>query len=520
MNIKSFIPVIILTAVITGTAVFFIMTAMGPAPSKSSKALSEQNGGAVPKEREIIYWKAPMDPTEIYDEPGKSKMGMDLVPVYADEVSEEGTSGDGDTADRKIVYWKAPMDPTEIYDEPGKSKMGMDLVPVYEDEIKGGVDIKINPVVEQNMGLKIAPVVQGPLHHTISTYGHVTFDESRTGIVSPKTAGWVDTLYADYTGFAVEKGDPLFAMYSPALLASQEEYLSAYKNFQARPTPLNRDLLASAKKRLAYYDIADQDIAFLEETGQVRKTLTIRSWFTGIVTHKNAVEGAYVKAGESLFTIADLSTVWVEAHIFEYEQNLVHEGQTVKMTLPYNPEKVYTGKIAYIFPYLQPKTRDVVIRIIFDNTGGDLKPDMFANIKINTSADETGLIIPSEAVIHSGEKQIVFVARGNGRFTPREITTGLHLEGGRVQVLTGLAPGEDVVVSGQFLLDSESRLKEAVQKMISARSGTAKEKKESSPDTNDGFFEDMEDGAESADDFFQDMEDDTESGDDFFQDME
>jgi Cu(I)/Ag(I) efflux system membrane fusion protein/cobalt-zinc-cadmium efflux system membrane fusion protein len=518
MNIKSTLLVIILTALITGTAVFFITTTIGPTSSESSKVRSEQNGDAASKERKIIYWKAPMDPTEIYDEPGKSKMGMDLVPVYEDEVSEDETSKDA--ADRKIVYWKAPMDPTEIYDEPGKSKMGMDLVPVYEDEVKGGVDIKINPVVEQNMGLKIKPVAQGPLNHIIKTYGHVTFDETRTGIVSPKTAGWVETLYADYTGFVIEKGDPLFAMYSPSLLASQEEYLSAYKNFQARRTPLNKDLLESAKKRLAYYDIADQDIAFLEQTGQVRKTLTIRSRFNGVVTHKNVIEGAYVKAGESLFTIADLSTVWVEAHIFEYEQNLVYEGQSVEMTLSYNPDKVYTGKIAYIFPYLQPRTRDVVIRIIFDNAEDDLKPDMFANIKINTSKDAAGLIIPSEAVIHSGEKQLVFVAHGNGRFSPRKITTGVHLEEGRVQVLTGLAQGEDVVVSGQFLLDSESRLKEAIQKMIASKSGTAKEKTEPSQNDGDSFFEDMEDDTESGDDFFQDMKDDTEPKDDFFQDME
>jgi Cu(I)/Ag(I) efflux system membrane fusion protein/cobalt-zinc-cadmium efflux system membrane fusion protein len=370
------------------------------------------------------------------------------------------------------------------------------------------VDIKIDPVVQQNMGLRVRPVEQGRLNHTIRTYGHVTFDETRTGIVSPKTDGWIETLYADYTGFAVEKGDPLFTIYSPALVASQEEYLSAFNNFQAQKTPMNKDMLTSVKKRLAYYDIAEPDIAFLEQTGQIRKALTLRSPFKGVVTHKNVIQGAYVKAGDSLFTIADLSTVWVEAHIYEYEQNLVYEGQTVEMTLSYYPDKVYTGQIAYIFPFLQPRTRDVVIRIAFDNADGDLKPDMFANIEINTSQDAAGLIIPSEAVIHSGEKQLVFVTEGDGRFTPRQITTGVHLAEGRVQVLTGLAEGESVVVSGQFLLDSESRLKEAIQKMMAARSGEADS---SGPDTDasdtaapDGFFEDMDDTAE--DDFFKDME--------------
>ncbi len=509
MNFKSIALTIILTALITGSAVFFTLTFLIPPSARDTGSSAARTDAGASAEREIIYWKAPMDPTEIYDEPGKSKMGMDLVPVYADEVSDSK-----DTTDRKILYWKAPMDPTEIYDEPGKSKMGMDLVPVYEDEVQGGVDIKVNPVVQQNMGLRIRPVERGRLNHTIRTYGHVTYDETRTGVVSPKTAGWIETLYADYTGFAVEQGDPLYTIYSPALVAAQEEYLSAFRNYQAQETPLNQDLLASAGKRLAYFDIADQDIAMLEQSGQIRKALTIRSPFKGVVTHKNAVQGAYVKAGESLFTIADLSTVWVEAHIYEYEQNLVREGQTVDMTLSYYPDRVYTGRIAYIFPYLQPQTRDVVIRIAFDNGAGDLKPDMFARIAIQTGQDAEGLIIPSEAVIHSGEKQLVFVAQGSGRFTPRQITTGVHLAEGRVQVLTGLAEGDEVVVSGQFLLDSESRLKEAIQKMMAEKSGKSAgsgEVDSPGPDAEgrdtagaDGFFDDMDDPGE--DDFFKDME--------------
>jgi Cu(I)/Ag(I) efflux system membrane fusion protein/cobalt-zinc-cadmium efflux system membrane fusion protein len=509
MNFKSIALTIFLTSLVTGSAVFFFLTFLAPPSSVDSNSLSTQTGAGATAEREIIYWKAPMDPTEIYDEPGKSKMGMDLVPVYADEVSDSK-----DTTDRKIIYWKAPMDPAEIYDEPGKSKMGMDLVPVYEDEVQGGVDIKIDPVVQQNMGLKIRPVEQGRLNHTIRTYGHVTYDETRTGVASPKTDGWIETLFADYTGFVVEKGDPLYTIYSPALVAAQEEYLSAFRNRQKQKMPLKQDLLASAKKRLAYYDIAEQDIAFLEQTGQIRKALTIRSPFKGVVTHKNVIEGAYVRAGDSLFTISDLSTVWVEAHIYEYEQNLVHEGQAVDMTLSYYPDKVYTGQIAYIFPYLQPETRDVVIRIAFDNGAGDLKPDMFARISIHTGQDSEGMIIPSEAVIHSGEKQLVFVAEGNGRFSPRQITTGVHLSEGRVQVRTGLGAGDDVVVSGQFLLDSESRLKEAIQKMMAEKSGRADDSGAADGPGLDagggdaaganGFFDDMDEAVE--DDFFKDLE--------------
>ena len=421
---------------------------------------------------------------------------MDLntdIPTTGQATAEGGE-------ERKIVYWKAPMDPTEIYEEPGKSKMGMDLVPVYEDEMVGGVDIKINPVVEQNMGLKVEPVEKAPLNHTVRTYGHVTFDETLTGIISQKFSGWIEKLYADYTGFIIKKGDPLYEIYSPSLLASQEEYLSAYRNYKKSKTNLNKELLGSARKRLEYYDIADQEIRHIETSGLVQKTMIVRSPYQGVVTHKNVIEGSYVKIGASLFTIVDLSTVWVEAHIFEYEQNLIFKGQEVEMTLSYNPDKVHIGKISYIFPYLQPKTRDVIIRISFENTNDELKPDMFAQIKINTNTDKTGLFIPSQAVIHSGEKEIVFVAKGKGKFAPREIFTGIYLEQGKVQVLNGLAEGENIVVSGQFLLDSESKLKEAIQKMMESKSGPARAGKTIDSTNGNDFFDDMED------DFFKDME--------------
>lgn len=398
--------------------------------------------------------------------------------------------------ERKIVYWKAPMDPTEIYEQPGLSKMGMDLVPVYEDELVGGVDIKIDPIVEQNMGLKIEKVVTGSLHHTIKTYGHITIDETRTGIVSQKTGGWIEKLYANYTGYFVKKGQPLYEIYSPSLLASQEEYLSAFKSYQRSKTGLNREILASARLRLEYFDIADKEIISLEKSGRIKKTILVRSPFTGVITEKNIIEGEFVKSGASLFTISDLSRVWVEAHIFEYEQNLVFKDQEVEMNLSYDPEKNYKGKISYIFPYLQKKTRDVIIRIDFENKDGELKPDMFAKININTGSARNGISISSEAVVHSGEKKIVFIAKGNGKYTPREIKTGLYLDNGRVEILTGLDRGDHVVISGQFLLDSESTLKEAIQKMIESKSDPREKESE------DGFFDDME----TSDDFFKDME--------------
>jgi Cu(I)/Ag(I) efflux system membrane fusion protein/cobalt-zinc-cadmium efflux system membrane fusion protein len=505
--ITIFLTALVTVAVTMGALKFFTPPMAGPDPAA---APAGKQGTPV---RKAIYWRAPMDPMEIYDEPGKSKMGMDLVPVYEDEAPGESPS-----SERKIIYWKAPMDPTEIYEQPGKSRMGMDLVPVYEDEQVGGVDIKIDPVVEQNMGVRIKIAEKGQLNHTIKTYGHITYDETRTGIVSQKAGGWIEKLYADYTGFFVEKDQLLYEIYSPSLLASQEEYLSVYQNYQRNRSVLNKELVASARKRLTYFDIADTEIAAIEKSGSVQKSLKVRSPFKGVVTQKNVLQGAFVKPGASLFTISDLSSVWVEAHIFEYEQNRVHEGQSVTMTLSYQPDKVYTGKIAYIFPYLQPKTRDVVIRIEFENKDMALKPDMFAKIKIMTGSDKEGVFIPSEAVIHSGDKKLVFVSRGKGKFSPRKVTTGIHLDGGRVEVLTGLAQGEAVVVSGQFLLDSESKLREAIQKMIKAKSAPGKTDPnqtnldqtsldQTEPGVGDDFFDDMEsDDMESKADFFKDME--------------
>ncbi len=494
-NIKTILVTAAVTAVITAALFLGINRTTGNPTGEG--AVSQAAASEAAGERKIIYWRAPMDPMEIYDEPGKSKMGMDLVPVYEDEVS-----GDTASKDRKIVYWKAPMDPTEIYEQPGRSKMGMDLVPVYEDELVGGVDIKIDPVVQQNMGLKIATAQKKPIIHTIKTYGHVTYDERRTGIVSQKTAGWIEKLYADYTGLYVDKGQPLYEIYSPALLASQEELVSASKNYKKNPGSFNKELLESARNRLSYFDIAPEEIAGIEKSGQVKKTVTVRSPFSGIITHKNVVEGAYAKPGAPLFTISDLSHVWVEAHIFEYEQGLVSVGQEVEMTLSYTPEKIFKGKVSYITPYLQTKTRDVIIRIDFENEDSALKPDMFANIRIKTDTDRQGVSIPSEAVIHTGEKKIVFVASGSGTFTPREVKTGIYMEDGTVEVLTGIVQGDTVVVSGQFLLDSESKLKEAIQKMIQSKSGSPSEEAQKD---EDAFFDDME-AEDGNDDFFSDME--------------
>ncbi len=392
------------------------------------------------------------------------------------------------------------MHPQIIRDKPGNCPIcGMKLTPKRdtgtEDGNINGVDIKIDPVTQQNMGLRTAIVEKGPLKHTIRTYGHITYDETRTAQISPKFSGWFEKLYADFTGQFVKKGDPLFDIYSPELLAAQEEYLIALRTAKGR-----KEMLASARRRLSYFDVGPDEIRAIETSGTVKKNVTIRSPFTGVITHKNAVQGGFVKPGTVIYKIADLSRVWVEAHIYEYELSQIALGQDAEMTLPYQPGKVYSGKVAYIYPYLQQKTRDVVIRLEFENPGLKLKPDMYADVHIKSVSGEQGLLIPSEAVIRSGKRNVVFVTREENKFKACEVTLGLTLDGGWQHILSGLEPGDVVVTSGQFLLDSESKLKEAVQKMLEVRKGGVKT--QSTQKGSDDFFDDME----SDDDFFKDME--------------
>jgi Cu(I)/Ag(I) efflux system membrane fusion protein/cobalt-zinc-cadmium efflux system membrane fusion protein len=484
---KTVIFTAMITLIITLGAVYFFGY---PALRGHAHPEGDQN---LFKDANTQLYTCGMHPWIISEEPGDCPIcGMKLTPKRDAEAS------DAEKGERKIVYWRDPDNPMGIHDKPGKNPGGKELIPVYEDEFISGVEVKIDPVTEQNMGLRTAVVEKGPLLHTIRTYGHITYDETRTGQINLKFSGWLEKLHVDFTGQLVQKNQPLFEIYSPELLTAQEEYLLAYRNLRRIGDERSKQMVASARRRLLYFDIAESEIREIETANSAKKTVTIRSPFSGVVTHKNAVEGGFVKDGTTIYTISDLSRVWVEAHIYEYELQRVSPGQDAEMTLPYLPGKIYSGKVAYVYPYLQQKTRDVVIRLEFENPDLELKPDMYADVRIKTTEEKDGLLIPSEAVIRSGERNVVFVASGEGRFTPREVTLGIALDGGKVQSLTGLAPGERIVTSGQFLLDSESKLKEAVQKMMEIKKGDIKKDKAA----EDDFFSDME----SEDDFFKDME--------------
>lgn len=412
-----------------------------------------------------------MHPMIITDEPGNCPIcGMALTPVKAGTVGEEAGNASGE---RKIKYWVAPMDPTYIRDEPGKSPMGMDLVPVYEDEAPAGATIAIDPVTAQNMGVRTAMVTRRDLHRLIRTVGRVDYDEPKLTSVNAKVDGWIEKLYVAETGQLVKKGQPLLELYSPKLVAAQQEYLLALRNRDvlkdssfSEITAGGERLLEAARQRLRYWDISDRQIRQLEKNGQVRKTLTLYAPYKGVVTMKMAMPGQHIKAGQELFRIGDISKVWVYADIYEYELPWIKVGQQAEVILPFVGGKTLSAKISTIYPYVEPKTRTVKARLEFANPGLELKPDMYVNVRIQAQKVQDALAVPGEAVLHSGEKQRVFVAPGEGKFEPREVKTGVQDREGYIQITQGLIEGERVVTSAQFLFDSESRLREAIQKML------------------------------------------------------
>jgi len=369
----------------------------------------------------------------------------------------------------------------------------MDMVPVYADEATSSEGIvKINPVVVQNMNVRTAIVQQKDLSTVVSAVGKVEYDEQKLFNVNPKISGWVERLHVDYTGKMVRHGQPLFSIYSPELVTTQQEYLLALKTrdkVEASSFETIRDggnsLLEATRKRLEYWDIPDATIKQLEKTREIQKAVILTSPATGMVLHKNAVEGEFIKAGTPAYKIADLSTIWVQTSVYDYEVPWIEEGQHAQMELSYQPGKTYEGTVAYVYPSLDQKTRTVQVRLEFPNPNLKLKPGMFANVLIQTRPKKDVTVVPNEAIIRTGERNLVFVAKGEGAFEPREVTLGM--EGGErnneIEILAGVKPGEQIVTSAQFLFDSESRLQEAIQKMLQQKDAPDEEMDMETPET-------------------------------------
>jgi Cu(I)/Ag(I) efflux system membrane fusion protein len=373
-------------------------------------------------------------------------------------------------------YYTCGMHPWVVLPQPGDCPIcHMKLVPLDPAKFTG--QIAINPVMTQNIGVRTAPVTVGPVTRIIRTVGTVDYNENLVWDVSLKVAGWIEKLHVTYVGQPVEKGQPLFEFYAPQLYTAQEEYLLAVRGKAvakgidgAAPSPelarMEGDLVAAARKRLQNFDISDEQIAALEKSGKAAKTMTIRSPYKGLVIAKSVYEGMRVETAAQPFRIADHSKVWVLVTLYEYQLPFVQEGQKAVMTLPYIPGQMFEGKITFIYPHMDTELRQVKVRLEFDNANLLLKPGMFATIELSRTLAKDRILVPREAVTDTGVRQVAFVSLGEGRFEPRTVTVGAEAEGGMIEILDGLKPGERVVTSGEFLLDSEARLREALAKMI------------------------------------------------------
>ncbi len=417
-------------------------------------------------------WTCGMHPQVIQDKPGDCPIcHMKLTPM-ADESSAATAK-----AERTVKYWWDPMlSPPYISDKPGKSPMGMDLVPVYEDQVSGGSAVTIDPVVVQNMGVRTAEVVEGRLMQPIRAVGYLAEAQPNIHDVNLRVSGWIEKLYADTTGMFVEAGAPLFKLYSPEVLVGLKEYVLAKRSSDALPDRADRfalqaaaELYKSARHKLELWGISPDEYERWAALEAPPSTITFYSPISGHVTDKSVVEGAAVTAGDMALRIVDLTTLWIDAQVFERQLSLIRLGQRITTTVESFPGQEFEGEVVFVHPRIDPMTRTATVRMAVPNADLRLRPGMYATVTIEPDAIEAALLVPREAIIDSGARQIAFVAASPGRFEPRRVRLGLSGNDGMVQILEGLAPGEEVVTSGQFLLDSESRLREAIQKYLSAK---------------------------------------------------
>ncbi|PLW80972.1 efflux transporter periplasmic adaptor subunit [Kineobactrum sediminis] len=353
-------------------------------------------------------------------------------------------------AEREPLYWVAPMDANYRRDQPGKSPMGMDLVPVYEagtDQDEAGT-VRISPTVVNNLGVRTGTVETGRLPGDVSTVGYVQYDEDHLIHLHPRVEGWIEKLHVKAAGDPVRQGDPLYALYSPTLVNAQEELLLG----------LNRDnpaLIRAAEERLLALQVPQEDIDRLRKTREISQTITVTAPKSGVLNQLEVREGMFIRPGMNLMTIAQLEHLWVIGDVFEQQVNLVSEGNPVRIVLDYLPGREWSGQVDYIYPSLNPKTRTAQVRVRVDNPDTLLKQGMFAQLVIATEPGAETLLIPREALIRTGRQARVVLALGDGRFKSVAVEFG-RVGQRRVEILSGLNAGDRIVTSAQFLIDSES----------------------------------------------------------------
>jgi Cu(I)/Ag(I) efflux system membrane fusion protein len=409
-----------------------------------------------------------MHPTITADHPGDCPIcGMKLVEVRQEESPPAAAPASGE---RRIAFYRSPMNPGQTSPTPRQDEMGMDYVPVYQDELQGSggppvgglAPVTIAPGRQQLIGLRTVPVTEGPVAGTWRTVGRVQIDPTRVRRTNTKVEGYVERLYVDFVGRPVRRGEPLFSLYSPSLLAAEGEYVLALQTREAlaqagAATASGDTLVASARRKLELWDVPAEELARLERTRQPAKTLTVLSPISGVVTAKNVVEGTRLNPGDSPYEITDLDVVWVMADAYETDLAQVRLRMPASLTLPAYPNRTFTGTVDFVDPLLDSRTRTTKVHLHFANPTGELMPEMFGEVVL-AGAGRQGLRIPADAVVRSGTIDVVFLSLGEGRFEPREVYLGAR-NGNLVEVVSGLEAGQEVVTRANFLVDSESQLR-------------------------------------------------------------
>jgi Cu(I)/Ag(I) efflux system membrane fusion protein len=384
--------------------------------------------------------------------------------------------------------YRCAMHPGITSDRPGECPIClMSLVPIgarHEPPVGGGppvaglAPVQISPAKRQLIGVKTAKVERLPFVRTVHAVGRVTLDETRLHHMHTKVAGYVERIHAHASGQPVRRGEPLLDLYSPELLATQEEYLVALEGYRRSAdsrvesvASASAALVASARRRLELFDVTEEQILRLEATGEAQSSVTLEAPMSGTIIARNVTHGEKVDPEMTLLDIADLSTVWVLAAVYEYELPFVHAGQAATMRLAYLPGRSFVGRVSLVYPTLDPATRTVQVRLEFQNTDLVLKPEMFTEVELEADLGEQ-LSVPDTAVMDTGTRSVAFVDRGEGVFEPREVTIGLRLPD-RFAVLSGLEEGEVVLSSANFYVDSESRLKAALDAMTAPPAGVS-----------------------------------------------
>ena len=359
--------------------------------------------------------------------------------------------------EKEIMYWVAPMDPNYRRDEAGKSPMGMDLVPVYESADGDASTVIISPVVVQNLGVRTTPAERTQLWRGIDTVGYVDYDESKVSHIHLRTEGWIEKLAVQSEGERVKKGDFLFDVYSPKLVNAQEELVTALSSG-------NKGLIRATKERLSALGISSNQINQLQQDKKVKQRISIYAPQDGVVSSLPVREGMFVSPSMKVMTLGDLSSVWLLAEVFERQSQWVEVGQAAEVRLSYIPGKLWQGEVEYIYPSLDPKTRTLKVRLRFDNPGEQLKPNMYANVKIFGGAKDNIIVIPLEGLIRTGREERVIISLGEGKFEARQVMAGIE-SGNYVEILQGVTEGEEIVTSGQFLIDSEASMRGSITRM-------------------------------------------------------